>query len=240
MTLTATSVLLALTLTFVSIAYAQEASQPDPVDIKGRDKELAATIRDLTARAKDGIPAVQLEKEVLQIQNTASDLLAALPENATDCEIRSVVKTAAAGVGSHEVLKLLTANDAMAVLDGRLALSLAVLDQMAQQLRDELTLSEDVGSILAAIVFATKTTVDIVEAADATVNEVLYQPQGGSDDAADKAKDGRRQSWDLGSGWNVGLGGLSWQSSSGNANFNVKPTFGGGGLGVKAGFTFRF
>nr|KAG5698743.1 hypothetical protein BaRGS_008517 [Batillaria attramentaria] len=116
-------------------------------------------------RAKDGISLDLLHQDVLDLQIRTSELLSQLPAEVSECETQAIIKMAAAGTGSHEVLTLLVAEDPLAVLSGRLSLSLSVLERVAQQLEDELSLSADVGPHLTAIIFGTNTTVTIIDTA---------------------------------------------------------------------------
>ncbi|XP_064640439.1 uncharacterized protein LOC135495575 [Lineus longissimus] len=54
------------------------------------------------------------------------------------------------------------------------------------------------------------------------------------------SRSGSGFSRDLGRGWSVGTGGLSWSNRRGNVHFNAKPTFGGGGVGAHAGIRIDF
>jgi len=215
---------------------AQTTSEPTTADIKAAATQVAVHVRDIVVRARAGLLLDQLLHDVLKLEGEASDLIVLLPEPVSECKTTAVIKMAATGTGSHEVLSVLLAEDKLKVLNGRLALSLALLEQVAMQLEGELSLSDDVGGHLSAIVFGANTTANIVETAGKTLKGMMTTTNNG----VNHLNRARRQfDFDLGNGWNVGGGGLTWTSSSGSTSFNVHPTF-SSGVGVNAGFTFRF
>lgn len=210
-----------------------------PVDVRAAAKQLVNEVRNLAERARNGMYVDPLYQDVLDLQAAASDLIQQLPGGVSECETKSVIKMAAAGTGSHEVLTVLLADDILDVLNGRLSLSLAFLEHVAQQLEDELSLSDDVGAYLSAIVFGSNTTATIIETADKTVKTMTAASY--KDNTNNRVRRQLRTSVNLGGGWDLGLGGLKWRSSSGRATFNLKPTFSGlRPNGARATFTFRF
>ncbi|KAK7092569.1 uncharacterized protein [Littorina saxatilis] len=215
---------------------ASTTSSPGAVDVKTAATNLVGEIRTLSQKAKNGMVLSTLLQASLGVQAEAANLIQQLPGDVSQCETSLVIKMAAAGTGSHEVLTLLLADDALSVLNGRLSLSLTFLEHVAQQLEDELSLSNDVGAQLSAVVFGTNATASIAKTADAVVTEVVSLVNSDT-------KEVRRQlgPWSLGNGWSVGTSGATWTSSSGRSSFNVKPTYSSGsGFGGSAGFTFKF
>ncbi|KAK7092659.1 hypothetical protein V1264_008372 [Littorina saxatilis] len=232
-------IMVALLATFTS---ADPVMSPaDPVDIKTAAKQIVSDARNLANRAKGGINLDGLLQDVRGLELAASDLSQLLPDDVSECETNLVVKMAAAGTGSHEVLTVLLADDPLSVLSGRLSLSLAFLEHVAQQLEDELALSNDIGGHLMAVVFGTKTTAGIIQSADKTVKAMTYTSNNDIIHSSGSSNNRvRRQSVSLGSGWSLGLGGVKWQNGSGSTTFNVKPTFKKFKLGVQATLTIRF
>eukprot|EP00745_Piridium_sociabile_P010099 TRINITY_DN1703_c1_g2_i1.p1 TRINITY_DN1703_c1_g2~~TRINITY_DN1703_c1_g2_i1.p1 ORF type:complete len:232 (+),score=47.02 TRINITY_DN1703_c1_g2_i1:133-828(+) len=223
----AVTLTVALTFTFTS------ADKRGGVDVEEASRQLVDDIRHTANRAKSGNYVDKLRKDVLQLQAAASDLLVELPEKGSDCDGQLAIKMAAARTGSHEVLTVLLANDPMSVLNGRLSMSLALLEEVAHLMEDEVSLNDDVGPHLTAIIFGTNVTLDIIDTADEAVKALTTTDQKSA------GGDGRvRRGYNLGSGFSVGGNGLQWTSSSGRYSFYGKPTF--SPIGAQLGFTYRF
>ncbi|XP_076437409.1 uncharacterized protein LOC143276668 isoform X2 [Babylonia areolata] len=229
--------LVSVTLVFtLSVSGFGAATTESPVNIRTAAKQLAQDIRTVVAAAKNGQFLELLHQDVLDIENKASELLGTLPGDVSECETNLAIKMAASGTGSHEVLTLLLAEDALSVMNGRLALSLAFLEHLAGQLEAELAMFNDIGPQLAAVAFGANTTAVIIDTADKTVKTALS-----SADPSVAHNRVRRQSIGLGGGWSAGLGGIKWQSGSGLTTFKVAPKFKGfKPSGVSATLTIRF
>ncbi|XP_025083489.1 uncharacterized protein LOC112557705 [Pomacea canaliculata] len=207
----------------VTVVSAQ-TSGPVPVDVKMQSKALVTMIRSLVTGAKEGTTLDLLHQNIQDLQNFALDLLTQLPGQVSECNTQAIIKMAAAGTGSHEVLQVLLASDSLGILSARLDLCLAMMSQIAQQFEGELTLSSDVSPYVAATLFATNTTMSVITTADKAVKEMALLSRT-SQLGANRVK--RQFNANLGGGWSVGLSGVNWQSRSGNAQFNLKPTFSG-------------
>ncbi|KAK7092707.1 hypothetical protein V1264_008411 [Littorina saxatilis] len=193
------------------------------------------------------MPVKSISKKALEIQSYAS-CLQSLSGEVSECETNLVIRMAATGIGSHEVLTLLLADDTLGVLNGRLSLSMAFLERAAQQMEDELSLSTNVGPHAAAFVFGANATSSIAGTADEVITPGISATNNIDDD---KKTVVRRQSpvktlsklyhknFDLGKGFGVGAkDGLNWRSNNGRTSLALKPTY-KGGLGVKANFDFK-
>ncbi|KAL8594543.1 hypothetical protein ACOMHN_028897 [Nucella lapillus] len=232
------AVTLACTLTASVTAMPQTTG--NPVAVRQAAKQLVQDIHTVVAAAKNGQYLNALYQDILDLQFKATELVETLPGEVSECETNLVIKMAAAGTGSHEVLTVMLAQDPMAVLNGRLALTLAFLEHVAGQLEDELILSTiDVGPHASAIAFGANTTASIIESADKAIKAVASGQLSNNNNSNNKDLHNRvrRQSVNLGSGWSMGLGGVKWQSQSGMTTFAVKPTF---SSGVLATLTIRF
>ncbi|PVD35749.1 hypothetical protein C0Q70_02712 [Pomacea canaliculata] len=148
----------------VTVVSAQ-TSGPVPVDVKMQSKALVTMIRSLVTGAKEGTTLDLLHQNIQDLQNFALDLLTQLPGQVSECNTQAIIKMAAAGTGSHEVLQVLLASDSLGILSARLDLCLAMMSQIAQQFEGELTLSSDVSPYVAATLFATNTTMSVITTA---------------------------------------------------------------------------
>lgn len=146
------------------------------VDVKEQSQTLVTMVRGLVTGAKEGTPLARLRQNVLDLQNYTSGLLVQLPGKVSECHTQAIIKMAAAAIGSHEVLNAMLANEPLGILSARIDLCLAMMSQVAQQLEGELTLSSDVSAHLAAILFATNTTINVIETADKALMEIILPP----------------------------------------------------------------
>ncbi|KAK7092660.1 hypothetical protein V1264_008373 [Littorina saxatilis] len=181
-------------------------------------------------------------QEVLNLQAKATDFAQQLPGDVSECLTNLVIKMAATGTGSHEVLTVLLATDPWSVLSGRLSLSLAFLENVARQLEDEIILSDEISGHLMAVVFGTNTTASIIKTADETVKAMHLVPNDSDSDSSNSRIRRQLLNWDLGNGWSFGpIGGLSWRDRTDMYKFNVRPTFRGfEPNGISASFRIRF
>lgn len=202
------------------------------VDVKTEGKLLVDSIRSMTANAKAGTLLKPLFHTILDIINKSSGLIQQLKSQVSQCDTNMAIKMAATGTGSHEILTLLLADNKLKVHNGRLSLSLAVLEQMAQQLEDVLSRSEDPTPHLAAIVFGAKTAGDIIRSADDVVNNITNALQ--AEDMKNLTRLSARQSssLNLGSGFSSNSGGSSWSSSTGKSSFNLGGSYSNGNFGL--------
>ncbi|XP_025083663.1 uncharacterized protein LOC112557819 [Pomacea canaliculata] len=138
-------------------------AQSESIDIKTEARAVVANVRDFVLRTKEETSIETILQNILRLQSITVNLIAHLPANRiSECETQTVIKLAAAGIGSHEVLDVLLAEDDTGVLGARIRLSLAFLNRLAQHLDDKLSLSSDVGPELTAITFGANTTAAII------------------------------------------------------------------------------
>ncbi|XP_076437249.1 uncharacterized protein LOC143276555 [Babylonia areolata] len=136
------------------------------VDVRPAAQNLVHEIRRFVYRAREGEYVQNLYHDALDLEVKATALLGQIPGEVSEYQTNLVIKMAAAETGSHEVLTLLLAEDALSVMNGRLALSLAFLEHLAGQLEDELSLSSDPGAQLTAVAFGASITAKVSRAAE--------------------------------------------------------------------------
>jgi len=229
-----------LPLAAVVMARPETAAGPVPTltpqELKEAAAELVDGVRTFAEEAKKGMYLDAMIQNAVLLERSAAEIIGRMGYKVSECETKAVIKMAAAGTGSHEVLTVMLAEDELKVLNGRLSLSFGFLKHVAEQLEDELSLSDDVGAYLAAIAFGADATKDILSSADRVVKSKAK--------AAGHSNDRNRRELsniELGGGWELTIEGITWNSENGKSRFVLSPIFSGFMItGLTSNFTINF
>ncbi|XP_025083007.1 uncharacterized protein LOC112557400 [Pomacea canaliculata] len=192
-------------------------AQTESLNVHNEAKAVVTNVRDLVARTKEGSPLKTILQNILDLQRVVVNIIARLPSNQiSECETQTVIKLAAAGIGSHEVLDVLLAEDDLGVVSARIGMALTFVNRVAQQLDDKLTRSSDVGPELTAIAFGINSTAVIINTAAETIKEKLILLRQGN-------RNRREATTHLAHGFDMTNHVVWWRDTTGFHTFHVGP-----------------